>query len=113
MRVLRERDALRRVVEQPRKAAPHLLGLLEREIPDVIDMLGRVEPRLLLCLEGDIGPRLMGVPSQQNALSDAKTTVVLRQLLRIDPSSARIAQRSGNAGLLVARYCRKASHTVG
>ena len=46
MRVLRERDALRRVVEQPRKAAPHLLGLLEREVPDVIDMLGRVEPRL-------------------------------------------------------------------
>lgn len=72
MRVFCQGNVFGRVVEQPRKAPPDLVGLLEREIPHIIDVLGRVEPRLLLRFECDIGPRLMGMTGEENALGNAE-----------------------------------------
>src|SRR2546427_9101559 len=45
MGVLRQRDALGRIVQEPCEPAPHLIGLCKREIPHVVDMLGSIEPR--------------------------------------------------------------------
>ena len=98
MRVFREGNALGRIVEQARESAPHIVRLLEREIPHVVDVLGRIEPRLLLCLERNVGPCLVRVTREENAFGNTKARVVLGELFRIDHSSERIAQRSGNAG---------------
>src|SRR6267142_7035170 len=98
MRVRGERDAIGRVVQQTRKAAPHLVGLLECVIPNIVNQLSGIEPRLLLGLKCDIRPGLMRMAGEQDALSDAEPCVVLGELCWIDHSSERIAQRSGHAG---------------
>src|SRR5688572_27454264 len=114
MGVRRQRDPLGRIVEQPREATTYLVGFLEREIPDVVDMLGGIEPGLLLRLERHIGPRLMRVAGQQNPLGYAKATVMLGKLFGADHSSERIAQRSGKAGWLsvLMRYSAPADPPV-
>ena len=47
------------------------------DVPFSIHMPGRVEPRPLLSLEGDVGPRLVGVTREQQALRHAKACIVL------------------------------------
>ena len=54
----------------------------------LVDMLGRIEPRLLLRLECDIGPRLMRMAREQNSFGYTKARVVLRELFRIDHGPA-------------------------
>src|SRR6266516_855473 len=93
MRVLRERDALGRIVQEPREPPPHLVRLLERLLPHIIDILGRIEPCLLLRFKSNIGPGLMRMPGQKNSLTDPETSVVLRQLFRIDQASAALRRR--------------------
>ena len=64
----RPRSAMRKIRE--------LLRLHLGEVPFSIHMPGRVEPCPLLCLEGDVGPRLVGVTREQKALRDAKVCIV-------------------------------------
>src|SRR6266567_577267 len=111
---LRLRDALGRIVQEPCEPAPHLIALCKCEIPHVIDMFGSIEPRLLLRFERHVRPRLVRVAGEQNAFGNAKAGVVLGQLLRIDQSADRIAQRSGNAGwlIVVKRYSAPAEPPV-
>src|SRR2546421_4251312 len=98
MCVRRQRNAIRRIVEQPRKSTSHVVCFLECLVPHIIHQLGGVEPCLLLRLERDIGPCLVRVSGEKDSFSNAKASVVLGKLVRIYHSSERIAQRSGNAG---------------
>src|SRR5690606_12907989 len=115
-------------VQEPGVAEADAVGLLEGALPLVVDVLGGVEPRLLLPLEAAVRPRLVRVAGQEEPVRDVEAAVVRRQgvparveLFRSDHraslvlssrskprrhSSVRIAHRSGNAGLksVVLRY---------
>ncbi len=82
VRVLPERDVAVGAVQQPPKPRLHARRLLGRTFPLRIYELRRIQPRLLLGLEPDIGPRLMRVAGEQEALGDAEATVMLRQWRR-------------------------------
>jgi hypothetical protein len=97
MRVFGEGYTLRRIIEEARESVSYFVCLLEGEIPDVVNVFRRIEPRLLLRLERDIRPGLMRMTSEENPLGDAETLVVLGEPFRIDHSSERIAHKSGNA----------------
>src|ERR1043166_3693114 len=77
------RSLTRKRVYQTRDPGAHLVRLLERLLPHVIDILGRIEPRLLLRLERDIGPRLMRMTREQNALAHSEPSVVFGDFFRI------------------------------
>ena len=59
VRVLPERDVIERVTNQPREARAHLCRLLCGTFPFVVDQLRRIQPRALLRVEADVGPRLV------------------------------------------------------
>ncbi len=96
MRVRPERDGRAGVVEQPPNAVAQPLRLRERALPLEVRMLGRVLPRLQLPLAADVGPGLVRMSRQEQALGDTKGRVVSGEAL--DQSSLRIAQRSGKNG---------------
>ncbi len=98
MRVRRQRDSVWGVVEQSREPTSYFNGFVKRFFPYVVHVFCRIEPRLLLRRKRHVGPRLMGMSGEQNTLCHPKATVVFGQLSRVDHSSDRIAQRSGNAG---------------
>src|ERR1041385_4370971 len=83
VRVRRERDVVACIVEQTREPGAHLVRLLERLLPHIIDILGRIEPRLLLRLERHVGPRLMRMTRKENALADSEARVVFGEFFRI------------------------------
>jgi hypothetical protein len=66
VRVLSERDVVGVVAQQARKAGAHTRRPLGRALPLVVDELRRIEPRALLCLEGDVRPRLMRMSGEQH-----------------------------------------------
>ena len=76
VRVLAEGDVLRRVAEQSGEAGPTCRRLSGRPRPLVVDELGGIEPRALLGLEADVGPRLVGMSGQQQAFGDVEARVV-------------------------------------
>ena len=123
MRVLAERDRRARVAEQRADGGAQLVGLRERALPLLVDVARGVVERLDHALERDVGPRLMGVPGEQEPVADAEHRVVARervgaaaQVLRRERagrgrlgaahSCDRTAQRSGNIGRksVVRRY---------
>src|SRR5438093_11038943 len=84
MGVLRQRDALGRIVQEAREPAPHLVRLLECLLPYVVHQLRCIQPRLLLSFEGNIGPSLVRMTGKKNPFSDAEASVVFGELLWID-----------------------------
>ena len=76
VRALSEGHETGLIVEQRGHGLSVPLRLHLGEVPFSIHMQGRVEPCPLLCLEGDVGPRLMGVTREQKALRDAKVCIV-------------------------------------
>ena len=100
VRVLSECDVVGMIAEQPRKRGLHLRCLLARPRPLVVHELRRIEPRALLRLEADVGPRLVRVARQQQALRDAEAGIVCGERVRSHVERryrlARISQRSGN-----------------
>jgi hypothetical protein len=76
VRVLPERDVPRYVTNEAGEALADPLRLRRGFLPLQIDELGRVEPGPLLRREPDIGPGLMRVSGQQEALRDAEVLVV-------------------------------------
>ena len=91
------------IAEQPTQSRAHLLGLGEGPPPLLVDVAGGVLEGLHLPLERDVGPRLVGVPGQQQPLGDAKARVVLGQRVH---RRRRTAHRSGKAASksVVRRY---------
>src|ERR1051325_1711858 len=83
VRVRRERDVVACIVEQTREPGAHLIRLLERLLPHIVDILGRIEPRLLLRLERDIAPRLMRMTREPNALAPWEPSVVFGNFFKI------------------------------
>jgi hypothetical protein len=59
VRVLAKRDVGGIVAEQPAKSLAHVRRARLRHRPLVVDELRRVEPRLLLCVECLVWPRLV------------------------------------------------------
>ena len=64
------------IVEQRGHGLSVPLRLHLGEVPFSVHMPGRVEPCPLLSLEGDVGPRLVGVTREQKALRNAKVCIV-------------------------------------
>ena len=113
VRVLPERDLGFRLPKETPEPVPNLLGLGERAVPLLVDVPRRVLERLELTFARHVGPGLVRVAGQKQAIGDAERGVVggqgVRrppQLVELDHSSLRTDQRSGNAGLLrvVCRY---------
>jgi len=77
--VLPQRDLAAAIVEQPPKSVAHKVGLLPGASPFLVDELGRVEPRALLRVEGDVGPGLVRVAGQQQPLGDAEAGIMRGQ----------------------------------
>src|SRR5438477_624744 len=103
MRVRGERDTIGRIVQQPREPAPHLVRLLECLLPYVINEFGCVEPSLLLRLERDVRPCLMGVTREQNAFGDTKATVVRGELFGVDHDAERRRRTAEDGGGITTR----------
>ncbi len=70
------------VVQQPGVAAPHAIGLRGGLFPFSIDEFRGIQPCLLLPREAAIRPRLVRMAGEEQALVDAKLTVVGRQRVR-------------------------------
>ena len=94
MSVLSKRDFAARVVEQPAPPRPNVLGQRRRPFPLVIDERRGVEPGALLRIEGDIGPGLMRMSGEKQAMTDAESGVVRGEPYRCE----RIPHRSGKSG---------------
>ena len=85
VRVRPQRDVAVVIVQQPAKSAAHVVGDGLRFLPLGIDQLRRIEPRLLLRLEGDIRPRLMRMAGEEQTLADLESRVVNREIRGRDP----------------------------
>ncbi len=72
VRVVSEGHETGMIVKQRSDSLSVSLRLYLGEVPLLIHMPGRVEPCLLLSLEGNVGPRLVGVTCEQQALRDTK-----------------------------------------
>src|SRR5206468_11752193 len=79
VRVRPQGDGAVRVVEQGREAVPHLIGHSERALPLVVHELGGVEPGALLRVEAAIGPGLVRVAGEEQAVGNAEPGVVRRE----------------------------------
>ena len=72
MRVLTKRDVAVTIVQQPSPPGAYVLRNLGGAVPFVVDQLGGVEPGLLLRREGDVRPRLMRRPGEQQSFGYAE-----------------------------------------
>jgi hypothetical protein len=68
-----------RVVEQRRESLPHPVGHGERPLPFVVHQLGGIVPGAELAVAGTIGPGLMRVPRQEEAIGHAEGGIVRRE----------------------------------
>ncbi len=102
VRVLPERDVTVGIVQEPPESRAHARGLFDRAFPFVVDELRRIEPGALLRFESDIGPGLMRVAGEEQALGDAKAGIVPRKIANRDGHGPyncdRISHRSGKIG---------------
>jgi hypothetical protein len=73
MGVLSEREVGGVVANEPGEAGADCGSLDRCAFPFLVDELGGIEPRALLRLEADIGPRLVRVAGQQQTFGDAKS----------------------------------------
>src|SRR5207253_7168832 len=103
MGVRGERDTIGRIIQQPRKSTAHVIGFLKCLLPYVINEFGCVEPRLLLRLERDVRPCLMGVTREQNAFGDTKATVVRGELFGVDHDAERRRRTAEDGGGITTR----------
>ena len=82
MCVLSESNVVGPVTDEPSESGADGVSLRCRSLPFVVDEFRGIEPRTLLRLEADIGPGLMGVPGQQQAIANAESRVMLRERIR-------------------------------
>ncbi|HEU4692859.1 MAG TPA: hypothetical protein VFS23_31070 [Vicinamibacterales bacterium] len=73
MSVVTEGDVARAVADQPGEPSADRGRLKCSAVPFLVDELRGVEPRTLLRLEADVGPRLVRVAGQQQTFGDAKS----------------------------------------
>ena len=96
------------VVEQPRESSAHPFRHFEGSVPLAVEILGGVQPGLLLSVKSTVGPCLVRVTGQEQPFADTETRIELSERIWVleekfrkkdhRPNSDRIAHRSGNAG---------------
>ena len=101
----RQRDAAARVAEQAGEPLPDLFGPGEGALPLLVHQLRRVEPRVGLGLEADVGPGLVRMAGEEQPVRHPEAPVVRREGIgragergEVHYSSVRMAQRSGKSG---------------
>ena len=76
VRVRPEGDAASRVSQEPGESLADPFGLGERVVPFVVHEAGRVLPGRLLAVEAAVGPRLVRVAGEQEALRHGEPGIV-------------------------------------
>ena len=74
-----QRDPASGVSQQPGESLADPLGLSERVLPLVVHVSRRVQPGSHLAVEATVGPGLVGVPGEQQALRYSESGVVGRE----------------------------------
>ena len=80
--VLAKRNVLGPVAQQPGIPGPYARGLDLSLRPFPVDVFGRIEPGVLLRLESDVRPGLVGVAGQQQPFANAEARVVTGERVR-------------------------------